>query len=256
MSPSLLQLAEEPFAHLPPAQGWERIPRTGYVVSVRPPEATVEAIRLDPCDVDDAVAATRDLAHTRGVEKVTWWVGSLSTPADLAARLEQAGLAADPDDPRLAALALTHPPAGEPTVEVTRVRSEDEYLRALEIGWECFAVPESERAQRLAAERAAWPQTAADHTRADYIACVDGEPAGSARSVFASEAVLLLGGATLPRARGRGVYTALVHARWRDAVERGTPTLVVGAGRMSRPILERLGFERLGEIRLLVDRLG
>jgi len=256
MSPSLLQLATEPFAHVPPSQGWESIRHDGYVVSVRSLQATVEAIRLRPDAVDDAIAATRDLAHTRGVEKVTWWVGSLSSPADLGARLEQAGLAADPDEPRLTGLALTHPPAGEPNVEVTRVASEDEYLHALEIDWECFGVPESERAQRRAAESAAWPQTAADDSRAHYIAYVDGEPTGFARPALASEAVLLRGGATLPRGRGRGVYTALVHARWRDAVDRGTPTLVVGAGRMSRPILERLGFERLGEIRLLVDRLG
>lgn len=67
--------------------------------------------------------------------------------------------------------------------------------------------------------------------------------------------MLLLGGASLPHVRGRGAYFALVHARWRDAVERGTPRLVVQAGRMSRPILERSGFRKLGEIRLLVDRL-
>ena len=64
-----------------------------------------------------------------------------------------------------------------------------------------------------------------------------------------------MGGATLPAARGRGVYTSLVHARWDEAVERGVPRLVVSAGPMSAPILERLGFLRLGGVRLLRDRL-
>ena len=65
-----------------------------------------------------------------------------------------------------------------------------------------------------------------------------------------------MGGAVLPDARGRGVYTSLVHARWDEAVERGTPRLVVGAGSMSAPILLKLGFEEIGAIRLLVDRPG
>jgi hypothetical protein len=39
------------------------------------------------------------------------------------------------------------------------------------------------------------------------------------------------------------------------AVERGTPVLVVQAGKMSRPILERLGFETVATIRVMVDRL-
>ena len=64
-----------------------------------------------------------------------------------------------------------------------------------------------------------------------------------------------MGGATLPSARGHGVYTALVHARWDEAVERGTPRIMVSAGAMSAPILERLGFTPVGKVRLLVDRL-
>ena len=48
----------------------------------------------------------------------------------------------------------------------------------------------------------------------------------------------------------------LVAARWRDAVERGTPLLVTQAGRMSQPILERVGFRRVCEIRILLDEFG
>jgi predicted GNAT family acetyltransferase len=66
---------------------------------------------------------------------------------------------------------------------------------------------------------------------------------------------MLIGAATLPYARGRGIFTSLVHARWQEAVERGTPALVVQANRESGPILQKLGFETLGEIRLLADRL-
>jgi GNAT superfamily N-acetyltransferase len=67
--------------------------------------------------------------------------------------------------------------------------------------------------------------------------------------------VALMGGAVLPEARGRGMYRALVRARWDHAVARGTPLLVVQAGPMSAPVLDGLGFERHGQIRLFADRL-
>ena len=50
------------------------------------------------------------------------------------------------------------------------------------------------------------------------------------------------------------MYRALVHARWLDAVERGTPALVTEAmPETSYPILTRLGFEQVCSIRRLED---
>ena len=57
----------------------------------------------------------------------------------------------------------------------------------------------------------------------------------------------------LPAYRGRGIYRALVRARWDEAVRRGTPVLVTQAGAMSRPILEELGFRVVGTILRLED---
>src|SRR6266542_2721124 len=56
-----------------------------------------------------------------------------------------------------------------------------------------------------------------------------------------------------PAARGRGAYRALVRARWDEAVRRRTPMLVVQAGSMSKPILRRLGFREVCEIRAFTD---
>jgi hypothetical protein len=64
---------------------------------------------------------------------------------------------------------------------------------------------------------------------------------------------VLNAGSTLPEWRGRGAYRALVRARWDDAVVAGTPALVTQAGRMSLPILERIGFVAVCEIRALMD---
>ena len=68
--------------------------------------------------------------------------------------------------------------------------------------------------------------------------------------------LLLYGGATVPRARGRGAYRALIRARWDDAVSGGSPALITQGGSMSRPILERLGFEPVGHVHMLVDDFG
>jgi hypothetical protein len=188
------------------------------------------------------------------LSQVTWWVGERAS-AGVAARLAALGLVPDPETPRLTELALLAPPAGAPRVEVRRVGNADEYLAALEVDWEVRNLPEHEREARRKLAWEAWPAVAADAASQHYFAVTDGEPVGFGRLALTPEGGLMLGGATLPKARGRGVYTALVHARWQDTVARGTPALVVAAGEMATPILERLGFGRLGRVRLLLDRL-
>ena len=88
-----------------------------------------------------------------------------------------------------------------------------------------------------------------------FLAWVDGVPAAAAYASFTPVGVLLFGGATLSASRGRGCYTALVAARARAARERGAPVVVTHAGRMSRPILERLGFRPVARIDRLLDVL-
>ena len=94
-----------------------------------------------------------------------------------------------------------------------------------------------------------------DGTMTTYLAFVDGEAVGFGRDVFTRHGVLLLGGAVLPDARGQGVYTALAIARWAHAAERGAQRLVVSAGPQSAPVLEHLGFEPMGKVRLLRQKV-
>ncbi len=54
---------------------------------------------------------------------------------------------------------------------------------------------------------------------------------------------------------GLGVYQALIAARWEAAVSRGTPALTVQAGRLSKPIVESVGFAEVGQAHLNVDTL-
>jgi len=51
--------------------------------------------------------------------------------------------------------------------------------------------------------------------------------------------------------RGQVFVARVALVRVGEGVERGTPALAVGAGSMSRPILERLGFEQVLQFRRL-----
>ena len=87
-----------------------------------------------------------------------------------------------------------------------------------------------------------------------FIARLDGRAAATAMAIPSERGVYLIAGSTAPWARGRGLYRALVRARWDYAVERGTPALVVTANpETSYPILKRVGFEDVCTITRLED---
>jgi GNAT superfamily N-acetyltransferase len=168
-------------------------------------------------------------------------------------RLPALGVVVDEEEPVLTGLTATSPPPAVQGVEVRRVETLDDYLAALEVDWEVWRTPEAERAERrvLEAERfGPMHRSGAIH---HFSAFLDGRRVGFGRAIDTETAVALFGGSVLPDARGRGVYRALVRARWDHAVERGTPMLVVQAGAMSAPVLAGLGFEPHGQIHLFVD---
>ena len=251
MRGTMIELAEEPGLWIPQDPTSDTIVADGFCVVTWGKTATVERIRLEAGGVAAALETTRALPD---LERITWWVGEHSTPGDLAEQLLAAGLEPDEGAPELTTLTIAERPAGEPTVEVLRVTTLEDYLRSIELDWEVWGVAPDVREVRRAKAPEHWRMIVADGRVGHYLALVDGEPAGFGRAVFTPWAAILMGGATLPAARGRGVYKALVHARWDEAVERGTPRITVSAGAMSAPILARLGFEPIGQVRLLVDR--
>ena len=244
------ELAENANTYTPLGPGEERLATGRYVVwlgRVNHPSWTVaQRFRLQP----SAVEAARDEIHAalreRGRTGCTWEVGSSATPPDLVERLLALGLV-DDDEPLAVGMVLTEPPLhSKPEgVEVRRVTTAAEALEAARIAAVAFGMPEPVPA---AVER--------DGRSARYLAYVDGEPVAQATAIFTGHGACLFGGATLPDARGRGAYRALVAARWEDAVARGTPLLVTQAGAQSRPILERLGFRGVCRIRILRDLIA
>ncbi|MDX1436764.1 MAG: hypothetical protein R3335_08135 [Anaerolineales bacterium] len=78
-----------------------------------------------------------------------------------------------------------------------------------------------------------------------FVAYIDEGPASAAWAYFqeGSQFASLWGGATINRYRRQGLFTALVAARAQEAIARGVRYLSVEAMPMSRPILEKLGFQ-------------
>jgi GNAT superfamily N-acetyltransferase len=80
-----------------------------------------------------------------------------------------------------------------------------------------------------------------------YVAYVYEQPASAAWTYFPrhSQFASLWGGSTVNGYRGRGLYTALLAVRAQEARDRGRTFLTVDASDMSRPILEKFGFQQI-----------
>jgi hypothetical protein len=250
----LREIAEYPNSFSPLGPRDERIVTDRYTLCMGRAKSwnTVQRQRMSSDDIDDAVEEVRALLRERGRDRTQWEVGSSAEPRDLVDRLLERGLIRD-KEPFAVALVLTRePPPPPPRVVAKRVETFEEYEGANAVQWDAFEMPEAE----IEELRPQLPQMWSETVNLQHIALIDGEVVAAGTSAPTEHGLLLFGGATKPSARGRGAYRAVLHARWQDAVANGTPALITQAGSMSRPILERLGFERVGEIHMLLDEFG
>jgi hypothetical protein len=243
-----LELAENANTYTPLGPEDERIVTDRYVLWMgrgdEPAWNVAQRFRLDADDLDEVRAEIHGILRGRGRTGCTREVGTHATPGDLVDRLLARGLVDDEPTPLAVGMVLTEPPADAPAgVEVRRVETPEERLASARIAAIAFGGPEPTEP----------PPPSNDPNNVEYLAYADGEPVARGSASFGEHGVTLFGGSTLPEARGRGAYRALVAARWEDAVARGTPMLVTQASPMSRPILGRLGFREVCEIRILLD---
>jgi len=244
----VLELAENANTYTPLGPTDERIVNDRYVLWMgrgdEPGWNVAQRFRLAPEEIDEVREEIHGILRAKGRTACTWEVGSHATPEGLVDRLLAAGLVDDQPTALAIGMVLTEAPAQGPVdVEVRRARAPDEHFDSDRIAAIAFGGPV--------------PTEPRDHeedpNNVVYVAYVDGEPVARGSGSFGEHGVSLFGGATLPDARGRGAYRALVAARWEDAVARETPILVTQAGPMSRPILGQLGFREVCEIRILLD---
>jgi hypothetical protein len=252
ISPELRDFAESPPAYVTLGAGYWRFETERYslLLGFVPGSTGVYRVRCRPGELPETLAEVRGLVSEHGHRDATWWLSDET----LSEGLRALGLTDDPGGPVVTAMAATEPPEPGPADVVARpVETLEEYTNVRQINWEVFDVSEDDREEERAqlAERSQADRESG--AAVPFLAWVDGRPAASALGFYGPQGGFLAAGATLPWARGRGAYRALVRARWDEAVRRGTPALVVTCGEMSGPILRRLGFEDICLLRRLVD---
>jgi GNAT superfamily N-acetyltransferase len=184
-------------------------------------------------DEADAVIAATIAEYKRIGCKFVWRVGPDSTPRDLPERLARTGLTYGLG---LGMARSTEMDAAHVEVERIDESTVDVFTETIAAGW----------GQNPEEVRDANRRAVASTTHQLWLARCGGEPAATAGSVLFEKSIYLIGGVTLEKFRGRGLYRALVAARLAFARSRGVMLATsIARAETSAPILERLGFETL-----------
>ena len=191
---------------------------------------------------DSAIQNQIDYFAAHGGPGFEWKTYAHDTPADLGQRLTAHGLEGEEEE-ALLVMDLQNCPEVflQPvTADVRRVTGRAEFEQIAQLQAEVWGgnydwlVTQLE--ENLAQQPDFW---------SIYIAYVNNEPACAAWVSFprGSQFAGLWAGSTLDRFRQMGLYTAVVATRAQEAIQRGYRFLMVDASDMSRPILEKRGFQ-------------
>jgi GNAT superfamily N-acetyltransferase len=243
-----------------PETGAFRVLTGGYCLLATPMPTVnfVEVLELAADQVAGAVEEVRTLLAERGRHQVAWSVAE-TDDARLAA-LRAFGMTPYEDaplEPQFTAMASVWAPPGpqSPDVSVRRVSELEDFLAIAELATSVFGTGPEDSAAFVDSMRRRYRLQQEGRTHmTTYLALIDGQPVGEAQAALTPVGSNLSGSSVRPDARGRGVYRALVAARWDEAVARGLPAMTVQAGEMSRPILERLGFRAVSTQLVLRDQ--
>jgi hypothetical protein len=255
ISDELREYAETPdrFSPVPAGSAVTRFADERLCVIQGPTWAGISGLRVDESELDDVIAFVHELvpAHKRQA----WWIGPSARPENIVELLQARAFRPAPDGPECRAMTLTTEPPETPAgIDVRRVQTYDDFVASREVQWDAFATPEERREQQRPHMRNEFDEAMENGTPLTFIARLDGEPAATGMALPSARGVFLIAGSVAPWARGRGLYRALVRARWDYAVERGTPALVTEAlVETSYPILQRLGFTEVCTIRRLEE---
>ncbi len=256
---AVLDLAESLNINCPQRPGEERFVRPGYAALIGTQtdahHNVVQRLRLAPDEVAATVAEVRAIYASRGRHEVTWEVGDHAEPKDLGARLIALGMKLFEPHDLSVGMVLSRPlEAGAASITVRRVETFEEFAQAAWIFRRGFGNDDAPEEDPEIAKR--WVEHKSVSIFERYLAFDGTEAIAAADALFLPAGVIMCGGATLASARSKGAYRALIAARWEEGRRRGTPTLITQAGPMSRPILKRLGFEEVVQIRIYLDQLA
>lgn len=202
--------------------------------------------QLDANNADAVIdAEIAYFANETNVESVEWKVFDYDQPADLLERVKAHGFVAeDPDAICVLDLANLPDRLKQPiTHDIRRITDPVGLADIFVVQAEVWADPEiGEGWLRKALEI---NLRDSPETLSVYVAYIDGKPASSAwMDVHEGRSFAgMWGGSTLEEHRGKGLYTELIAVRAQEAIRRGIKYLTIDASPMSRPIVEKHGFQ-------------
>jgi GNAT superfamily N-acetyltransferase len=201
--------------------------------------------------LDHAIECTRSWGESR----LTFWTSPADEP-DLEAELQRRG-AAHIDTVAVLARAIDELEVDVPigvTGEVVRALEQVREVDSVNVPvWE--QAPLDEEGLRAELAEITADLEAGEGVR--VLGRLKGRPVGAGGCTVVDGFVRLWGAATLPDARGHGVYRAVLAERLRAGVELGATTaLVKGRLATSAPILLRAGFRHHGDERAYLLDLG
>lgn len=204
-------------------------PGTSIILYSDLDEATADA------DIDEQLAY-----FSRNRMPFEWKAYACDRPADLVDRLVARGLAADEPDAIMVLDVAAAPDTllRRPSADVRRLTDAAQLADVVRVLEPVWGGKFDWIHTRLGAHMAI-----PDYLSV-YVAYEAGLPACAGWTYYGNgQFAGLWGGSTVAGYRGRGLYTAVLAARVREARERGVAYLTVDAGSMSKPILTRHGFE-------------
>lgn len=209
----------------------------------------VGAATLTPENADETIWQVCDIFAAENLE-FGWLVGPLSTPADLPARLTQAGLVKTTELAGMALTDLSRPMPTNPAVFVHEATYDELELAVQTLADAMGIAPYRTRAVTEALFRSPEPIE-----RRIYLAFVDGveHPVATAGMLYVPDQpiALLLSAATIEAFRGYGIYTSLMARRLADARQDGIEVAIIQAVRAtSAPICRKLGFTEIAGLEL------
>jgi len=223
----------------------ESTDRTTRMISQNGGNSMVCFSRLTAGDADGAIEAELAYFGALGLD-FEWKLYSHDAPGDLKERLAAHGFAVGEEEAIMALDLEALPPAlmEESPHDLRRVVDDRLFDDFVSLNLEAW--PEDRHSEaRFEAMRKTLREEG--ERMSAYVAYVEGRPVCAARIDFpaSSPFASLWGAATLEPYRRRGVYTAMLALRAREAIARGYRFLTIDASPMSRPIVARHGFRLL-----------
>jgi GNAT superfamily N-acetyltransferase len=199
--------------------------------------------RLDEESVEAAISA--QIARFESIpQDFEWKLYDYDTPEDLIERLRRRGFEIEEPEALLVLDLTSGPEALKHPVpaSVVRITNPDEVEAVLALETTVWETDFHDLGVLLKRDLKEHPEMVSV-----YISYEGQQPASTAWTFFhaGSSFASLWGGATLPQFRKKGHYSHLLAARAQEAIARGFSLLTVDASPMSRPILEKHGFQYL-----------